>query len=577
MKRHLPPLLFLFLLASTAVSAINHVNAETSSSAILRVNVERKISLLSGGYTMINDTFIFSNPEENGLKFTLTNYTLGVPKNYSEKLVYYEAYDGRGGLHITAFEDKGFKWLNLSFLEPIDLDCGEKYNFTVTLVFSGLIWRKTANLFYAVFPLYPSLTHEASFCNVTLILPSLAKLSENNYPRNIFVNKTVDFRILYNTTSFLPPYANYSSWVEFSDTTFKILRFLELKRELSIDSWGNIFATDFYELETVNVYSIDIILPSGATDISAYDAYGRYPKGRLDIVDKGYGTSVKIYLSEKLENSERIKVAVSYMLPSRKYIVMDGWQNYILNINITKPDVWIIYKVIASITLPEGASLTQGNPELNIETINPFQEKIILKRYNVTKFESLTLNVRYQYAIFWAALRPTFIAAIIVGSIIAILLSTKLTSRSEVPSPTPVSTETLKKFIEVCEEKVRITSEIEALEQQSMKGKISRKQYRLARKALEEQLSSLQKSFLDLKAKMEAAGRRYAEIIRRLEAIDTELEDIKRSMSDIETRYRLGEISAEERRNLHKEYESRREKAESIREEILLRLREEIL
>lgn len=576
-------LLFLqLLLSSITVFTVNSVSAENTVMLLpedLHVGIERRIAPLSGGYIMINDTFTFSILGGNAVKRMLTSYTVGLPKNYSGKLIYYEAYSGRGILPITSFEDESFKWLNISFLEPVSLSGDDIYNFTVMLVFSDLVERKNANLFYAVFPLYPSLMHEASFCNVTLILPSLAKLSEDNYPSNVFINKTSDLRVLCNITSPLPPFASSSSWVEFSDTTFKILKFLELKRELSIDCWGNIFATDFYELETINVYSIDVVLPSGATDISAYDAYGRYPKGNLDIVDASHGTAVKIYLSEKLEKSERIKIAISYVLPSQKYVVRNGWQVYTLNINLTKPDAWIIYKVITSITLPEGASLVRENNaiELNIETINPFQEKIVFKRHNVIKFERLNLNVKYQYVVFWAALRPTLFAAIIIGSIIAILLSAKLAGKVSVPSPAPISAEILERFIEVCEEKVRVSSEIEVLEQQSIKGKISRKQYRLARRALEERLSSIQERFLDLKAKVEAAGGRYASMIRKLEAVDAELENLKKSISDVETRYRRGEISAETRRNLLNEYESRKERAESEREEILLRLKEEFL
>jgi len=570
-------LLFSLISANLAVNFVSAENTERSSSINLSVNVERKIALVSGGYITINDTLIFLNPGEN--EFTLTNYMVGVPKNYSEKLIYYRAYDGRSDLSVAVFEDEDFRWLNISFLEPVILSSNETYNFTITLVFSDLIWRKSANLFYAIFPLYPSLTHEASFCNVTLILPSLAKLSENNYPTDVFTNKTSDFRVLYNVTSPLPPYAKSSSWVEFSDTTFKILKFLELRRELSIDCWGNIFATDFYEMETVNIYSIDVVLPPEATDISAYDAYGKYPKGRLDIENANHGTSVKIYLSEKLENSERAKVAVSYMLPPQKYLIMEGWQTFILNINITKPDAWIIYRVIISITLPEGASLILRNNAtgLNIETINPFQEKIVFERYNVTKFENLSLSFKYQYVVFWAALRPTLFAAIIIGSILGFLLLTKLTGKAETSLPILISAETLERLVEIYEEKIRIASEIESLEEQSAKGKISRKQYRLAKKIFEEQLSSLQKSFLDLKAKIEAAGGRYADMIRRLEAADAEIEDLKKSILDVEAKYRRGEISAEERRNLLEEYKGRKERAERKREEVLLRFKEEIL
>lgn len=588
-KAHLSTCLFLSLILIFTVTSITKcLNGENigalSQPANLHVNVERKITLLSGGYMMINDTFLLSQSMEGGSKPTLvTSYVVGMPKNYSERLVYYRVFNHGGSLPVKILEDELFWWLNVTFPEPVDLSVNKAYNFTVMLVLSDLISRKTASIFSATFPLYPSLTHEALSCNVTLILPSSAKVSENDYPTNIFVNKTGDFRVLNNITSPLPPYSNISSWIKFSDVTFRILKFLELRREISIDVWGKISAIDFYEIEAANVYSVDIILPLKATDIVVYDAYGKYSKADVRFSNESYGVVVKIYLSEKLRADGRIKIAVSYALPPQNYLVKDGWQNYVLKINLIRPDEWVIYKVALIVTLPEGASLIQVNEPITraqgirVESVSPFQERVFVEYHSVVRFEDVSINVSYQYMVFWAGLRPTLLAAAIVGSAIILFLLAKSSAHVGIPSPTPVSVEILRKFIEVCEEKNRIMSEMESLEEQSARGKISRRQYRLMRKNLEGQLSSVQKSFLDLKAKMEAAGRTYANMIKRLEEAEAEIEVMKRSISEVEVRYRRGEISAETRRSLLEDYRRRIDRAESVRDEILLRLKEEIL
>jgi len=554
----------------------------------LSVGVERKISFLSGGYIMINDTFILSwNMSES--EFTQTSmsvvgiiggYTVGLPRNYSDILVYYSARDAKGDLPIKVLEDdENFLWLGIIFSEPIMLANSGTYNFTVTYVFSELVRSESKSVFHAIFPLYPSLREEAIYCNVTVIFPPASSVSQNDYPREVFINKTSDHRIINNFTSPLTPYANFSSWAKFSSTTFKLLKFLEMRREILVDVWGKITVTDFYEImPMINVGDITLNLPAGASDISVYDAYGQYGKNEIYVMEKDDFTSIEVTLGEKIKESRGGRLAVSYTLPFWRYIIRGGWQDYILNINITKPDEWIIKKMTITVILPEGAGFVQENREnITFSRLGLFQEKMVVEYYRVTRYQRLNLSVKYQYMILWATLRPTLSISVLAGIISLAVVTAKYVGGGRAATSTLVPMETIRKFIESYEERMRLMSEIEYLEEQSRKGKISRRQYMLQRRLLEERLSNTQNSIATLRREIEAIGGRYMDMLRRLEAASANIMALKRSIAEVEARYARGEISAESRRNLINEYERRRKEAENMIDDTLLRLKEEIM
>lgn len=563
----------LIALQTLVVTLLPPVFAEAGNGSIQvftvifpKTSVERRINLISGGYLMINDTFLLTPYNFSDSIPSLSSFIVGLPKNYSNNLVYYSAGADGEKLAVTPVENAdNFIWLNISFPKPIELVGNATYNFTMSYVFSGLIIRKSGNLFHVDFPLYPSLTSSAEHCNVTVMLPVAA----SSYPREILLNKTENPTVLYNFTSPLASHANISSWVEFSTSTFELFELKEMRREIMIDPWGKITVTDFYQLTSmVNVYRITFILPKGASDISIYDAYGKYEQNQI-LVNKGNYTEVDLTTRDLLRESGNVKFAVSYTLPLWEYVTRSGWQDYTLNINITKPkmgiirkpETWIVKKIKVSVSLPEGAT-----PRGEVEK----------EWLNVTKLQNLDFSLKYQYNILWAAFKPTLWAGLAMGLIILIFSLIKLEGKTEVYAATVVSPETIRKFIELLEERNRIVSEIESLDQQSRRRKISRRHYRLQRRTLEERLSIIQRDFSNIKREIESFGVRYADMMKRFETANVDIETMNRNIADVESRYQRGEISAEARKKLLDEYGRKRENAESIIDEILIRLKEEL-
>lgn len=540
--------------------------AEGTSSPSVRI--ERKITILDGGYIMINDTYCLTFNTINAQQF----YLIGVSKNYHGNIVYLSAHDFYGPLNVELHEeDEAFRWLKVH-IRTSEIYEKMPYNFTLTTVFSGLVGRKERDIFRAEFPLYPVLRDGADLCNITLMLPPRALVLPNGYPPETFLNMTSDLRVFNNVTSPLPAYTDLSSWVEFSDTTFSILKVLEVRREISIDSLGRIYVSDLYDIEVVEADSFCVILPPNSTGITVYDAYEMYPSGYISIEKNG--TIIRILLPERFRENIRARIAVLYSLPTWGYIRKRGWQEYLLNILVTRPDDWLIPKITVSVVLPEGAAILNRcrSPAAKYEKVGFLQEKVKFEYTNVTRYEQLErISIEYQYSLLWAAFRPTILAVILIG--LANVVITFIKPSVKPSAITALSPETVAALIQKYEEMEDILLKIESLREEFMRGKIPRRRYQLVKKTFEEQLSGVRGKLMELKAEIEAAGKRYADMMRQLERASSDIEEARRRIEEADQKLYRREITAEEHSKLTSECSRKIGRAKSMMEEIILKLR----
>jgi predicted nucleic acid-binding Zn-ribbon protein len=130
--------------------------------------------------------------------------------------------------------------------------------------------------------------------------------------------------------------------------------------------------------------------------------------------------------------------------------------------------------------------------------------------------------------------------------------------------------------VDIYEKKTRRLQELESIEKQALKGKISRRQYKVRKRALENRISVTSRNLANLREKLSAAGQKYADMMRQVEVAETRLMGAEADIRRLETRYRNGEISKEAYRRLLNEYNRRRDGARTTIDGVLLRLREEI-
>jgi len=572
-KRSLTGLFFATLLLALLCPTIEFVKSDTAGLPYPNIQVNRVIQSDSGGILIMNDTVTLSaNVSQNVA--SLTRFQIGLPTEYGRSLAYFFAYDASGRLQTawgTYSNRTEFGWIDTSFPQPVNVSDGGSYSFTVVYVFSGLVKATGASTFRIDFPLYPSLTETAGICNVTVMLPLGSALSSSS---SGFSNKTVDSRrILNNETSLLPTFAGSSSWVTFTASDFQILEVNEMKREIRIDAWGKPTVTDFYQITNRAISSltyVSLALPLDAETVSVQDIYGVLTSG-VTVTTKAKYTEVKVNLPSSIQTGDKVKLLVTYSLPADKVITRNGWQDYALNVSLTRPDVLVIKTFSVAVYLPEGASFQSATKTPSQVTKDVFAQTVNFYDYNVTRFHNSSFNLKYQYLFLWAAFRPTLWIG--TGAAIVVVALFFMRKPKQV-AVTPVSTGILRKFVDTYEEKRRIKREQEALEQQVLKKKISRRQYKLRRSSLDGRMSKLQKDLVEIRRETEGIRGQYAERMKQLEVAEAEIETLDRDIERVDARFRRHELSTEAHKKLVNEYNRRKEQAENTIAESLLRLRE---
>jgi hypothetical protein len=603
--------LFLILISFHLNSAACAESATSSSSCIdIQIeHVDQVVQILDGGSVIINDTVRVS-PKPGRTSVTLEKFSIGFPyelnnKEISDNLDYSFAYssshpNARVDVALDAGLGRiGFYGIDVIFQDSITMNEGASCNFTVVFVFSNFISSREATFFDPEvrenvtetwfdlnFPLYPSLTKNASVCNVTLVLPSgghhlphglnlsqtaYSKTSSHDFNRT----STEPHEILSHLTSPFPEFANEPAWVTFvSADDFLVVDVREIRRDIMLDGWGNIVISDSYHITNKADRDLSIMRIR-----LAEDAYGP-PSAWDDSGDLNVNFKERIAtitLRNTLKKEETAEFTLSYGLPWEDYVSQANWRNFDLAFAFSKQYNWTIRKLAVAITLPEGGCFQHSKP------IDPhgfeksgLQQTMTFHFFDVTVFHDIDFVITYEYITFWASFRPTLWVGLLVTTVCVIAFLWRAAPKPLPVRVIPVLPEALRSFGDTYERKMSAIRELEMVEQQVRKRKISRRRYKVRKKALEGRLSLLSKDLVNLKEEIRKAGSRYANIVRQIEVAETELEETEVAIRRIKLRYRRKEISKGTYRNLLDEYNRRKERAETTIEGALLRLREEI-
>jgi hypothetical protein len=367
--------------------------------------------------------------------------------------------------------------------------------------------------------------------------------------------------------------ANYSFVIE------------DWRREIKIDPWGGISVADIC-LVTNNanrtMTTISFILPANASAISVQDAYGIYESYSTttgyNLIIVKYATYVKldVLLRKTLSPQQNVRLLVEYSLPSNLYLLQRGWQDYTLNFNQNKTVNWFVKQFTLAIILPEGAvyqtaSITPSRVQPGLSASVEFVET------NFVQINEPIVVLQYQYFILWAAFRPALWTGTAVVIFIAVFFTRRMFKPSaEVVSAAPFSPNLLRDFVNRYDDRRRLRSELETMEDQVEKGKLSRRRYRLRKSSIDDHLLRLEKDLSELRKQIASAGGQYSERMRLLETAEAEIETLKKDTENADARFLRREITSEAHRKLLDEYNKIKERAENTIEETLLRLREDI-
>lgn len=588
----------LLLLSMFLTLALTSTNAETQTLSSENIKVDHVLEIRNGGLIVINDTVTLS--ASAGENVTLQSFLVGFPFHYRSNFDYCFAYDTANPesrfevVPDVGLGEIGFFGVNVMFPESVDVRGGESFSFTVVFVFSDLIYSWVPELepenalFNASFPMFPSLTHSSSLCNVTIILPSHSTYLGTSHlqAKGFDFNKTVlpTHEILSYVQSPLENFADELGWLNFVqisplvDEYFLIFDVDQVSRDIRLDEWGGMVASDSYELTNRAIWNLTEIttrLPKDAYDVYAHDRFGALSV-RLERGNETSYMNASITLGSELKEGATTEFAVRYSLPWREYINHQSTSYSELAFCFFEHSDITVGRIVTSVALPKGAIFRSSSVSPDTVRKNALQETVVFTLYDATPFHDLSFDLTYEQPIFWASFYPTLWMGIVVAAISLVFLLWRRAPKPPAVSLIPVSPKVLRSFVDAYEEKAKISSELESIEGLLRKGKVTRRRYKIRKKTLDGRLSALSRELANLREEIRVAGPRYASIMGQVEVAEALLEGVETDFRRAETQYRSGEISKSAYRRLIAEYERRKERAKTTIEGVLIRLREEI-
>ena len=589
LKRTLPSLLLtiflLFLAFASLYANIGIVQAETDALDSVDIQVDHDIQIREGGLVVINDTVSLSL-KTGEQPVTLEDFLMGFPSEFESNLDYSFVYEPSNLDKVFPLPELdvglgriGFYAIKVLFPEPVEIGENSSYSFTAVFVFSNLISltsvdvpeeERNMTVLDVNVPIYPSLAQNASVCNVTVTPPPI-EISFVEWPQN-FNKTTIDSRdILNNVTSPLEQFTRQNVLLTaVTLESFLAIEVIEVSREITLDQWGNMFLSDFYHITNkagAVIPQMKIRFPRGVYDVSARDISADLMVSPLE------NEEARILLRNPLKKDDVGKFTVTYRLPWKNYVAQHGWRDFELeNLAFFEHFNWTIRKLTVTVKLPEGAEFQSTSVNSYDIKREVFQETITFVSRNATPFHDLNFNFKYTLLVFWASFRPT----LWIGMLAAVVAAIATLWRAPKPAVPIVAVppKDLQSFVNTYGEKTRILRDLELIEEQARKGKISRRRYRVRKRSLESRLSVLSRDLTGLRETIRTAGTRYADIMRQIEVAETELEGVETDIRRVEARYRRKEISTEAYRRLLQGYNRRRDRARTTIDSALLRLRE---
>jgi hypothetical protein len=343
----------------------------------------------------------------------------------------------------------------------------------------------------------------------------------------------------------------------------------EIEREITLGQAGSIRVVNAYRITNLGFRAETVTLgfPEDAYDFEVRDEMGT-------VETSTENNTMTVTLRSVLETNKTETLYLIYHIPWNSHINQKNGIDYTLSFAFYEQFNSTIGKLTVSITLPKGADFKSSTPlePVSIKKSDN-QQTMTFTFSDVTPSDNLNFEINYQYNMFWSSFYPTIWMGIlaVVASAVFFLWGTPKT----ISAPTiQVPSKDLRSFLDSYEEKMRIRSELESLEERLRKGKIPRRRFKVRKKMLDSRLSTVSRTLSSLRETIRAAGSQYARLMRQIEVAETDLEGTERDIRRVKKRYRRGEISKGAYRKLMDEYQSRIEEAEATIDGVLLRLGE---
>ncbi len=541
----------------------------------LSVTILRTASIGIWGVVHIQDNFTVKNTGTS----PATYLDYGVPNEYRTNVRYIGATDIEGKtltIDANVNQTGGFYWFRIHFSDQLAPNA--TYSFTVIATVTDVISIQQNGLLYN-YTAAPVLTQDAAEANVTLlgaigssfaVAPNSTTYKEariQGFPALVRQFKPWS---AYSTENFVGPYLTVSQY---------LVDLTNVERDIIIGNTGTLRIRDTYHLHNyaIPVTGMTLTLPDGATNIMAYDVVGAMWTVPQD-PGPPYQVSVAPRYAEGIRGGEDFTFILTYDLPQSEYIKRIGWQG---SFNLTIPmldtrDDFVIENATVKIQAPRGLTIEN----VMLPTPNPAAPPVQYDAANkqieldgVTSATNVTLGLFYKFAPFWAAFNYLPWLFGLEVALAAVFIVTRIRRGPELAIPVPV--ERLREFVGLYDERISLSRELVAMEEEVARGGMVKHEFRRRSKVMELRLDEINKSLMEVKAEIRVISQHYDELIRRIDRAEADIQVNRSSLNQVRGQYRQGKITRETYDSVTNDLTKRIDRAEETVETILITLREE--
>jgi hypothetical protein len=497
---------------------------------------------------------------------------------YRTNLLYISSSDSQGRtltIDGNVNQTSQFYWFRIHFANQ--LQPNSTYRFTVISTVTDVITTQQNGLLYN-FTAAPILTQDATYANSTLLgaigssfaVPANSSYTQtriNGYPALV---KQYEPWKAYSNENFAGPYLTVSQY---------LVDLRSVERDIIIGNKGTLSIRDAYILHNyaIPITGMTITLPTGATNVMAYDVVGAMWTTPQD-PGPPYQVTVAPRYSEGVRGGEDFTFVLTYTLPQSEYLKqLDWWGDYNLTIPmLNNHDDYVFQNATVKIQAPHGFKiqniiLPPTNAAAPAIQYDPTHEEVTLQ--GITLYSNVTLGIFYQLVPFWAAFGYLPWVLGLEVALAAVLIVMRIRRGPELEIPVPV--EKLREFVGLYDERISLSRELVAMEDEVARGAMVKHEFRRRSKVMGLRLDEINKSLMEVKAEIREISLHYDELIRRIDRAETDIQVSRSSLTQVRGQYRAGKITRETYDSVTNDLTKRIDRAEETVETILITLREE--
>ena len=545
-----------------------------STPAQLTIDISRTASIGQYGIVHILDNYTVHNSGTN----PATYLDFGVLSIFKGDVYYVDALDSQGKaltVDTNVNQTSGFYWLRVHFANPLMVN--STYRFIVYSTVAHIITTAPNGLLYN-FSAAPVLTQDAREANVTLlgaVGSSFAVAQNSTYTQKTVAGQPALVKQYkpwkaYSTETFIGPYLTVTQY---------LVDIASVERDIKIGTTGTLSILDTYNLHNyaIPITSLTITLPSGATNVMAYDVVGAMWT-TAENPGPPYQVSIAPRYGEGIRGGENFTFSLSYSLPQSEYLKQVNWWG---SYNLTLPmlnnrEDFVFDEATVKIMAPSGVRIDN----VILPTTNPLSPPIqydpvkrVIQLQGVTVSSNVTLGVFFSFIPFSAASEylPWLLGLEV--ALAVVVLAVMVRRGPELAIPIPV--EKLREFVGLYDERISLSRELVAMEEEVARGGMVKHEFRRRTKVMELRLDEINKSLMAVKAEIRAISQHYDELIRRIDRAEAEIQVSRGSLNQVKTQYRSGKTTRETYDAMVNDLTKRIDRAEETVETILITLREE--